>query len=48
MSKKNSSVILKRGFKDFEDLSQVYLNFKTKLDKLKKKDISYRYFWWPR
>ena len=37
MSKKNSSVILKRGFKDFEDLSQVYLNFKTKLDKLKKK-----------
>ena len=35
MSKKNSSVNLKNGFKDYIDLSNVFLNFKTKLDSLK-------------
>ena len=34
MSKKNSSVNLKNGFKDFKDLSKIFLNFKKKLDKL--------------
>ena len=37
MSKKNSNAILKNGFKDFEDLSKIYLNFKNKLNKLNKK-----------
>ena len=37
MSKKNSSVNLKNGFKDFSDLSSIYLNFKKKLDNLNKK-----------
>ena len=37
MSKKNSSVNLKNGFKDYKDLSNVFLNFKTKLNTLKKK-----------
>ena len=37
MSKKNSSVILKNRFCDFEDLSLIYLNFKNKLKKLKRK-----------
>ena len=37
MSKKNSSVILKNGFKNFDDLSKIYLNFKKKIDHLKKK-----------
>ena len=37
MSKKNSSVILKNGFKNFEDLSKVYLNFKHNFKKLKYK-----------
>ena len=37
MSKKNSSVNLKNGFKDYEDLSAIFLNFKNKLDSLKKK-----------
>ena len=37
MSKKNSSVNLKNGFKDFKDLSNIFLNFKNKLDQLKKK-----------
>ncbi len=37
MSKKNSSAILKTRFCDFKDLSLIYLNFKNKLDKLKKK-----------
>ncbi len=37
MSKKNSNVNLKNGFKDFKDLSIVYLNFKKKLDLLNKK-----------
>ncbi len=34
MSKKNSSVNLREGFKDFKDLSKIFLNFKIKLDKL--------------
>ena len=37
MSRKNSSVNLKNGFKDYKDLSNVFLNFKTKLNTLKKK-----------
>ena len=37
MSKKNSSVNLKNGFKDYKDLSDIFLNFKNKLDTLKKK-----------
>ena len=35
---KNSSVNLKNGFKDFKDLSNIFLNFKKKLDKLKKQN----------
>ena len=34
---KNSSVNLKNGFKKFNDLSSVYLNFKNKLETLNKK-----------
>ena len=37
MSKKNSSVNLKNGFENFEDLSKIFQNFKLKLDKLNKK-----------
>ena len=37
MSKKNSSVNLKKTFKDFEDLSHIFQNFTRKLDNLKKK-----------
>ena len=37
MSRKNSSVNLKNGFKDYKDLSTIFLNFKSKLDSLKKK-----------
>ena len=37
MSKKNSSVNLKNGFKDCKDLSNIFLNFKKKLDDLKRK-----------
>ena len=37
MSRKNSSVNLKNGFKDYKDLSAIFLNFKSKLDSLKKK-----------
>ena len=37
MSRKNSSVNLKNGFKDYKDLSTIFLNFKSKLDLLKKK-----------
>ena len=37
MSKKNSSVNLKNGFKKFNDLSSIYLNFKNKLESLNKK-----------
>ena len=36
MSKKNSSANLKNGFKDYKDLSGIFLNFKNKLDTLKK------------
>ena len=39
MSKKNSSVILKNSFRDFKDLNKSYLNFKKKLDKIKKKSF---------
>ena len=37
MSRKNSSVNLKNGFKDYKDLSGIFLSFKNKLDSLKKK-----------
>ena len=37
MSRKNSSVNLKNGFKDYIDLSSIFLNFKNRLDLLKKK-----------
>ena len=37
MSRKNSSVNLKNGFKDYKDLSVIFLNFKNKLDFLQKK-----------
>ncbi len=36
MSKKNSNVILKKGFSDLKDLSNIFLNFKKKLNTLKK------------
>ncbi len=39
MSKKNSSVNLKNGFKDFKDLSNIFNNFKKKLDNVKKKSF---------
>ena len=32
MSKKNSSVNLKNGFKDNKDLADIFLNFKNKLN----------------
>jgi tRNA(Ile)-lysidine synthase len=37
MSKKNSSVNLKNGFKNFKDLSNIFLKFKNKLNQLNKK-----------
>ena len=37
MSKKNSSVNLKNGFKEFNDLSKTFSNFKKKLNLTKKK-----------
>jgi tRNA(Ile)-lysidine synthase len=37
MSKKNSNVNLKNGFTNFKDLSNIFVNFKNKLNKLKKK-----------
>tara|TARA_Y100000591_G_C21774805_1_gene667623 strand:- start:345 stop:1364 length:1020 start_codon:yes stop_codon:yes gene_type:complete len=37
MSKKNSNVILKNKFESFNDLSQIFLEFEKKLDKLKSK-----------
>ena len=40
MSKKNSSVNLKNGFKDFKDLSNIFLDFKKKLDRLNKKNYT--------
>ena len=36
MSKKNSNVSLKNGFKDTQDLSIIFVNFKKKIDGLKK------------
>ena len=38
MSKKNSNVNLKNGFKDFKDISSIFLKFKFKLDTYKKKN----------
>ena len=37
MSKKNSSVNLKNGFKEYKDLSNIFSSFKKKIDKLNKK-----------
>ncbi len=37
MSKKNSNVNLKKVFKDHKNLSNIFLDFKNKLDFLKKK-----------
>ncbi len=37
MSRKNLSVNLKNSFKDYKDLSVIFLNFKSKLDLLNKK-----------
>ena len=37
MSKKNSSVNLKNGFKEFKDLSKIFSNFKGKLNSTNKK-----------
>ena len=37
MSKKNSSVNLKNGFKEFKDLSNIFSNFKNKLNSTHKK-----------
>ncbi len=37
MSKKNSNVILKNGFEDYDDLSKIFFNFKQKILGLKKK-----------
>ena len=37
MSKKNSSVNLKNGFKEFKDLSKIFSNFKSKLNSANKK-----------
>ena len=36
MSKKNSSVNLNNGFKNYRDLSKIFLKFKNKLDNLNK------------
>ncbi|MDA9180866.1 tRNA lysidine(34) synthetase TilS, partial [Pelagibacteraceae bacterium] len=40
MSKKNSSVNLKNGFKDFKDLANIFKSFKNKLDLLNKKSYT--------
>ena len=37
MSKKNSNVILKNGFKDYKELSHIYYSFRKKLNFFKKK-----------
>jgi len=37
MSKKNSSVNLKNGFKEFKDLSKIFFNFKNKINLINKK-----------
>ena len=40
MSKKNLSVNLKNSFKNFKDLSNIFQNFKRKLDRLNKKSYA--------
>ena len=40
MSKKNSSVNLKNGFKEFKDLSKIFSNFKKKLNLINKKNFA--------
>ena len=37
MSKKNSNVNLKNGFKDFKDISNIFSNFRRNLNSLNKK-----------
>jgi len=39
MSKKNSNVSLKNQFKDIKELNEVFLHFKNKLNKFKKKSF---------
>ena len=39
MSKKNSNVILRNGFKNLNTVSNVYFDFKNKLDKFRKKSF---------
>ena len=39
MSKKNSNVILKGGFKNQKEISVIYRNFKKKFTKINKKPI---------
>ena len=39
MSKKNSNVNLKKGFKDFDDINTVYQKFKNKINNLKRKNF---------
>ena len=39
MSKKNSNVILKNNFKNFHEISETYLSFENKIEKLKKKSF---------
>jgi len=39
MSKKNSSVILKEGFKNYKELFLIYSKFKEKLNNLKKNSL---------
>jgi len=39
MSKKNSNVILKNGFKEFKDLAKVYFEFKKKINNLNEKSF---------
>merc|ERR1711965_1109337 len=40
MSKKNSNANLRNGFRNFKDLSLIFLNFKNKLDRLNKKSYT--------
>ncbi len=39
MSKKNSNAILKDGFKDFKEISKVFLDFKKKINKFKSRSF---------
>ena len=43
---KNSSVNLNNGFKNYKDLSKIFLNFKNKLDNLNKRKICCCSVWW--